>query len=127
MVTLCRVKKIDIKAHIFELLKEKNERARSELYRNSRGIDKYFFDGHLKLESIMEKRLINFSKLEGENYFNEKVQYTLNLQSILAASKLIIDSRILGPWNKYDYLWSCLFSPIINHFLDPSNKCFFYF
>lgn len=120
------------KKHIYAFATDKSlpkaaERARSELYRNSRVIDTYYDNPTPNLESTMEKRLIYFSSVEGEKHFREIILSSFKIKTVLPEPKLVVDSKIPGPWDKYAYLWRCLFTTNSNHFYDSTNDKYFYF
>lgn len=103
------------------------ERAKVELDRNSRVIDTFYASPTLNLESTMEKRLVYFSTPIGESNFNEQIKRSQKVKKNLSKPDLVIDGPILGPWEKYAYLWRCLFIPTSYSFLDSSNDDYFFF
>lgn len=108
------------------------ERAKVELFRNSRIVDKYYdFLEPPNLTSIMERRLIFFSTIEGEKLFlqkfNDSCSYLPSTPSPHLMPKLIVDTNIPGPWNRYAYVWRCLFEPASVDFLNTEDYEYFYF
>ena len=113
------------------------EKAKVELFRNSRVVDQYYSsENKVELKSLMEKRLIYFSTNEGENLFLNKVNQTLNQRSANdlitykapeQLPRLLIDTRIPGPWDKFGYVWRCLFEPVSLSYLDEKIVDYFYF
>jgi hypothetical protein len=113
------------------------EKAKVELFRNSRVVDQYYSSGiKIELKSLMEKRLIYFSTNEGENIFLNKVNQAFKQKSandLIAYNepkripRLLIDSKITGPWDRYAYVWRCLFEPVSLSYLDDRVVDYFYF
>ena len=59
--------------------------------------------------SILEKRLIYFSKDEGRALFEARVDKSFVLDCPRTLPKLCIDIEIVGPWSNYTTVWRCLF------------------
>lgn len=87
------------------------EKAETERDRNERVLQIFNSSEKSDLEKLRrnERRLLHFASRAGHETFLARVASSLKLDAPVAAPRLIIDSRIPGPWDRYTTVWRCLF------------------
>jgi hypothetical protein len=83
------------------------QRALVELSRNRFVVDYWDKLGRPHASDVYEQRILHFAVAGGSEEFGDRVK--LNVGSILGEPRLIIDSKIDGPWSRYGTVWRCLY------------------
>ncbi len=81
-----------------------------------------FLVSNFSLKSISDRRLNYFSTELGHAKFLKKINS--NPKSYISLPKLLIDSQIPGPWDKYATVWRCLYPDTIYDWSDETHFMF---
>lgn len=104
-------------------LKKAIAKAQIELQRNQVVLG----NGDLpEVDSIQEKRLINFAREEGFNLFMKRVEKSKVLLTVPERPLLIINREVDGPWSRYATVWRCLFDPVSRRHLGSDVDYFLF-